>query len=278
VEKDVEQINAISPYVASPDDSFKERRATFARLYEALPSYGSAMFWARIEERAASSLPLEVLVKVLREAVGREDVRTQRRLFELIIARVQSANEQWVSLVLDRTHFLAGELSAVAADLYADLCEQLLRQLRDTSQSFWEESFLHSLSYARKHTYENFMRREGYWRKETPGKGFRVPRTLALSLERVDWQDKEGRYDVCDERAEEALRAVERVELMAALLTRLPTKFRALLWLIFWEGQTEKAAAELLGISERTVRNHLRVALGQLRQILEQEVVDGASA
>jgi len=37
---------------------------------------------------------------------------------------------------------------------------------------------------------------------------------------------------------------------------------------------------ELLGISDRTVRNRLHAALAQLRQVLkdEQEVIDGASA
>lgn len=66
----------------------------------------------------------------------------------------------------------------------------------------------------------------------------------------------------------------------AGLLFRLPTHLRAIVWLTFWEDCTTKTVGELLGISDRTVRNRLRAALAQLRRIVveDQEVIDGASA
>jgi DNA-directed RNA polymerase specialized sigma24 family protein len=47
--------------------------------------------------------------------------------------------------------------------------------------------------------------------------------------------------------------------------------------MIFWEGRTEKDAAMILGVSDRTIRNRLREALKSLRVILEIEgnTIDG---
>lgn len=279
MEKDVGQAEGD----ASQGDAFAVRRADLARLCHSLPAYGSASFWALFEEcqEPGYALPLEVVVMVLREeAIAREDVQAQRRLCEVIIARLQSSNEQWVHRVLSEIRFLAGERRALAADLYADLCEQLLRSLMDARRHFWEERFQQCLYFVRKHTYESFLRREGCWRKLTPGPGRRVPRMLLESIERAERPGEfEEAGNVSDERAEQALLAVEQADI-ATLLTRLPAQLRTIVWLIFWEDYTTKMVSELLGISDRTVRNRLHAALAQLRQILEneQEVIDGASA
>lgn len=264
---------------AQNDERSRERRTILAEAYRALPPYGSVEFWSRLE--GSQALPLEVLVKVLRaEAMARGDRQAQRRIFAVIIARLQSSNEQWVHHVLTSVHLLVGERQAFAADLYADLCEQLLRALLDPEQHFWEEAFQHCLSFARRHACERFLRREGYWQKETPGPGYRVPHMLLESLERAEWQVKfEDEWDVPDERAEQAFLLVEQSE-TASLLFHLPAQLRTIVWLIFWEDCSTKTVGELLGISDRTVRNRLRAALAQLRRILidEQEVIDGESA
>jgi RNA polymerase sigma factor (sigma-70 family) len=254
-----------------------------AQLYSSLPTYGSKEFWRRVEEwrEECLALPLEVLVKVLRaDALARDDRSAQRRLFAVIVARVQEANERWVERVLCRMSLLSGERRAVAADLYADLCEQLLRSLLDEEQSFWEEHFYHSLRFARGRVHENFLRREGRWYKTTPGPGERVPYTLVESLERAEQRPgMEHLHEVADARAEQAFLQVEQAD-SVALLLRLPARQRAIVWLIFWEDCSTKTVGELLGISERTVRNRLRAALTRLRQIFveEQEEIDGASA
>ena len=262
--------------------AFQARRARLAGLYRTLPPYGSAEFWHLLErDEEAQTLPLEVLVRVLREeAMARGDTQAQRRIFAVIIARLQCSNEQWIHAVLSGERLLSGERQALAADLYADLCEQLLRAFLDPNQRFWEEAFHHCLRFARRHVYKSFMSREGYWRKTTSGPGQRIPRTLLESLERVQREKKrEDEWDVPDERAEQAFLLVEQKEI-AALLSRLPVHLRTVVWLVFWEDCSMKRVGELLGISDRTVRNRLRAALAQLRRVLvaEQEVVDGASA
>lgn len=282
MEKDIGQSGNFAQKNIAPDDRFQERRVALTRLYEALPPYGSLACWHLLEGNSSEStaLPLEVLVKVLREAVARDDEQTQRRLFEIIVARLQMTNEQWVSSALASMRILPGEQHALAADLYADLCELLLRSLRNCEQHFWEEHFYQCLHFARKHVYERFMRREGRWRKVTPGLSRRIPSALMESLERsAVWEDAHCLLDVPDGRAEQALLAVEQAEIVTLVL-RLPMYLRSVVWLIFWEDHTTKTVSRLLNISERTVRNRLRAALAQLRAALEaeQEMVDGRSA
>lgn len=278
MEKVVEQIGNVVQDNLSPDDGFTERRASLARLYHSLPTYGSSAFWQLLAApQEGQALPLEVLVRILREAVARMDRPVERRLFEIIITRVQMANEQWVHRTLACTRFLAGEQRAMGADLYADLCELLLRLLRDPGQRFWEEHFQHSLRFARKHAFERFMRYEGYLSPARTGSGRRVPHTLMASLERAArWSESDEALEVCDERAEAALRAVEQEGDIAALMVRLPARLRVVVWLVFWEDHTLKTVGELLNISTHTVRNRLRAALAELREALEagREVLD----
>lgn len=267
MEKAIEQIGNVVQDGWLPSNTFVERRMTLTRLYHSLPAYGSPAFWLLLGGCQEEAIPLEVLVKVLREAIVREDKQTELRLFEIILARLQTANERWVSQVIARTRFLVGEQRAVAADLYADLCELLLRLLRDPQQRFWEEGFQHSLRFARKHVYEHFMRYEGHLREISAGSGRRVPHTLVESLERCEyWGGSEQLFEVCDERAEEALRMVEQEEDIAAVVVQLPARLRAVIWLIFWEDLSVKAVSELLHVSDHTVRNRLRAALAELRE------------
>lgn len=264
-------------------EAFVEHREALRRIYRGLPIYGSVDFWRLLEEgrEADQAVPLEVVVMVLREkAITRGDQQGQRRLCEVIVARLQSSNEQWVNQVLFGLHPPASERAALAADLYADLCEMLLRALLNVNLRFWEERFYHCLRFLRKRAYESFLRQEGRWRKATPGPGRRVPYVLLESIERMGRSpDITGGMDVRDERAERELLAVEQTDL-ATLLYRLPVRLRAVVWLIFWEDYTIKAVSELLHVSIRTVRNRLNDALVELRQVLEdeQEVRDGASA
>jgi RNA polymerase sigma factor (sigma-70 family) len=282
VEKDVEQAAVGMPDELSPDAAFVGRRAALARAYQELPTYGSDQFWQVIEGRQTNARPpsMEVLVRVLREAVAREDEATLRRFFEVVIARLQASNEWWIAQAIAHLHLHPDEQYTLAADLYADLCEALLRVLRDPRRHFWEENFQHSLYFVRKSVYEDFLRREGRWIKQTPGPGYRVPRMLLESLERIgSTPEEEEALAIFDERAEQELQAVEQADI-AALVLRLPERLRLVVWLIFWDDCTVKTVSELLKISTRTVHNRLRDALELLRKMLEaeQEVIDGRSA
>lgn len=255
------------------DEALVQRRAALESAFVALPPYGSASFWQCIEEpEEQCAIPLETIVKLIRVAAEHGDEQGRNRLLEIVVRRTQAANELWAQQALAGLLVSGDERQALAGDLYADLCENLLRALMDPQRLFWEEHFYHCLRFERKHVYHAFMRREGRWQNPQAKKGERrVPRQQMQSLERAVYQSADLPSDIQieDEQATRDLQAVERDDL-ARLVLYLPEKLRAVVWLIFWEERTEKSVAQLLGVSDRTVRNRLHEALRQLRGVLEE--------
>lgn len=257
------------------EDQLVARRLTLAKAYQALPVYGSSEFWNIIEEPDLKlMLPLEVLVKCSRFALANGDNAGWRRIAEVILRRVQTSNEYWAYQVLGNVRMQPGERNMLVHDLYADLCERLIRALMDTKRQFWEESFQHCLQFERKHVYQAFMTREGRWHNqhEADAPTRRIPRKHIESLDQpvLHANGEMWELDIEDEQAQQALLSVEQNDL-ALLILHLPEKLKSIIWLIFWEGRTEKDIAQILGITDRTVRNRLREALKLLRELLESE-------
>lgn len=257
-------------------------------LQTSLPTYGSAAFWQAIEEPdRQKALPLEVLVTCLRLAVANGDSAARNRIVEVIIRRTQMENEYWTRSVLKYIRVSADERAMLAGDLYADLCEYLIRALLDPSRLFWEKNFQHCLRFERQHVYSTFMRREGRLNagahqlmrgtekpKDIEADGNtvvpqRIPRGLLRSMDApVPLADGETLGMLIeDEHAQEALQAIEHED-VPRLVLGLPPKLKSVIWLIFWEGRTEKDTAQVLGVTDRTVRNRLREALKLLRDEL----------
>ncbi len=257
------------------DRGLIRRRIELANVYQTLPEYGSIEFWKIMEEPdVKTALPLEVLVRCFRLAIARGDDIGRNRIIEVIFRRTQSSNEFWAYHLLNRVHLGPDERNILVHDLFADLCERVIRALMDIKRLFWEENFQHCLQFERKHAYQAFMIREGRWYHQQ-GDGTatrRIPRVLIESLDQpVMHSDGElWEPDIEDERAQQALLSVEQSDL-PLLILQLPEKLKSVIWLIFWEGRTEKDAAQILGITDRTVRNRLREALKSLRDILDAE-------
>jgi len=252
-----------------------KRRATLAALYDALPEYGCATFWHTLED---ANIPLEVLVRCLRSAVAYGDNPGRNRIIEIIIRRTQTTNEYWANNALKNINSQIDERKALVSDLYADLCERLIRALIDPQRSFWAENFQHCLRFERQHTYQAFMSREGRWHDrnaEISGAATRrVPRTLMKSLDQPIYNAVgEGEVwvqDIEDKRAQQELLAVEHIDLLNLVL-HLPQKLRSVVLLIFWEGRSEKDTARILGVTDRTVRNRLHEVWKILRSELAPE-------
>ena len=81
---------------------------------------------------------------------------------------------------------------------------------------------------------------------------------------------EKGEMEIVDEQAQQAFFSVEQRDLPLLILV-LPEKLKSVIWLLFWEGRTEKNVAHILGVSDRTVRNRLQKALIMLRTGLESE-------
>jgi RNA polymerase sigma factor (sigma-70 family) len=231
------------------------RRVKLANVYQALPEFGSIEFWRVVEEpNLKAALPLKVLVRCFRLGIALEDEAGRNRIMEMIFRRTQSSNEYWSRQVLSRIHLTSEERSMSAHDLYADLCERVIHAILDSKRQFWEENFQHCLCFERKHVYQAFMTREGRW--------YHQP---VQHCNGELWE-----MEIVDEQAQQALLSVEQHNL-PLLILNLPDKLKPVIWLIFWEGRTEKNVAHILGVSDRTVRNRLQKALSLLRTGIELE-------
>ena len=254
------------------DIELVKRRAGLAAIYDALPAYDSTVYWKTLEACGDTMPPLEVLVRCVRHAIKRGDDLGRKRVFEVIFRRAHSSNEYWANSVLKTMNLQADEQYTLLSDLYADLCECMMRALMDSSRLFWEENFQHCLSFERRHVFRTFMTREGRWTNQPLKKTARIPRALLDSLDHPVQQLEGDVHEIRieDEMARKALLAVEHSDLPRLILS-LPDKLKTVVLLIFWEGKTEKDTALVLGITDRTVRNRLRDAFEILRHKLEPE-------
>lgn len=252
---------------------FVQHRVHLARLFSSLPSYGSSAYWRVLEEPDMHlALPLEVLVKCIRASVAYRDKVGQKRIFEILFRRIATSNARWVHNVLRTSYLSLNEQMLLAHDLYADICECVIRAVIDPTRLFWEENFSHCLSYERKRVYQKFMQREERWRNHHNQSGKHSSHSSPENIDQLEpyRRRKAHIWMVEDEVARQALLAVEQNDI-PGLVIGLPDKLKAVVLLIFWEDRTEKDTAQILGITDRTVRNRLKQALLLLHQQLEIE-------
>lgn len=244
-----------------------ERKQQLQQLYAGLPALHAPNFWPTLED---SAVPLEVVVHCIR--LYSNDV-VRQRLLEIIVRRTQKANELWAwSVISNVTVWLDSEQQILVSDVCADLYEYLMRAFLDHTRIFWEENFAHALLYARKTVFRTYMLREGYWKSNRTLEGNRVPRSAMASIERKRALIEQigDDDDIEDERAQTILHAVESSDLLRLVLL-LPDKLKIVLLLLYWEGKTEQESAQLLAITERTIRNRVQAALRLLHFKLADE-------
>ncbi len=248
----------------------EQRRAMLLSLFQALPRYASCEFW---QAMAIPEMPLEVIVRCLRHAETHADLPARERLLEIIIKRTQAANEAWAGRIArSAASYGMHDIYAVTADIYADLCERVVRALLDRRRLFWEENFVHCLYYERKHVYAAWSVREGLQQIACVSKGMRVPRVLLSSLEQLVERATIGNnvVDIEDARAQRHLADCETSDVFWYVL-HLPLGCKAVVLLYFWEGYAVREVAQLLGVTERTVRNRLHKACALLRCALVEQ-------
>lgn len=248
-----------------------EHYIPFLHIYSTLPPYTSPVYWQMLE---AKTTPLELLVHSLRDAHARNDIFIRNRILEIIIRRTQHLTDEWVRSILKYIHLLPAERRDFVSDLCGDFYEYMVRAMFDEKRVFWEKNFFHSLRLARKHVYKTFMMREGRWKDVETKITLRIPRHHLTRLERM-LQQEDGEAQLLEAENQlwhEVQRNIEYTDLLYAVLC-LPEHLKAIVLLIFWEERTEKDAAALLGITDRTVRNRIREAL----KILYKDLQDGES-
>lgn len=225
-------------------------------------------------EDTQANLPLEIIVRYLREAVSRGDAQHRNRLLALIVQRTQTANERWVQRILKAAEIPPAACSMLADDLYADLCERMLHAVLDSQRHFWEVNFLHCLYFERQHVFRSLMMREGHWHNSAVEKSERIPRSAVLSLDHAISPERleAMALEIADPWTERMFHAIDRHDLLQCVF-RLPGHLRSVVLLVFWEGKSEKEVALALGITDRTVRNRLQRSFNVLRTALAAERV-----
>ncbi|GCE28203.1 hypothetical protein KDA_36870 [Dictyobacter alpinus] len=244
-----------------------QRRSHLLKVFETLPAYDSQDFWSTVEQK---DFPREVLVKSLRAARQMQQDAVCEGLASIIVARSLAKNEFWAKGIAQKCYELGwDEQRNMSLDLCADLNEAILKAIFDPQRHFWEENFVHCLGYERMHVYRSFMLREGRLSSAHVEKGRRIPRSLVYRLDDmvVHADVLHNPYEIEDERAYAILHAIDSSFLMD-IVKRLPQRLAEVVHLVYWEDKTEKDIATILGISDRTVRNRLQMAMRILSQSL----------
>lgn len=105
----------------------------------------------------------------------------------------------------------------------------------------------------------------------------------------IDMKRKEVRWDYltledvhddlfhCSVTPETTIVSKEEISLMHSIIKSLPEKRRNVLMLIKYHGLKNKEVAEILGISVKTVDNHLAAAIRDVLEALQKQDIDSGS-
>jgi len=231
--------------------------------------YNAAAFWAFANDRKT---PLELLVKILRSDIFNDDKRTRDDLFEIINKRICSDNERWAYQKVKSLQVSYEERQFLLHDLCADLDFAIYRSLIDKTKYYWEEKFSTSLYFERKHVFSRFIQYECFWKPGHVKQGVRIPRIQMVSIDKM-MQDIYGldfSLDIEDSQVQRMMESVELSHVRQCVL-KIPYHLRVVVYLMHWNGRSRKEIAQLLHVSDRTVRNRLHAAYDLLRDALTAE-------
>ncbi len=239
-------------------------------VYHNIPAYSSpssAAFWAFANDKKT---PLELLVKVLRSDAMSDNRRSRDDIFEIINKRVRRNNEQWAYGKLSSLHVSHEERQFLIHDLCADLDFAIYRSLIDKTKYYWEEKFNASLHFERRHVFSRFIQYERFWKPSSVKQGTRIPRVQMISIDKLmqDVYRLDFPFDIEDGQVQRMMESVEMGYVRQCVL-KIPHHLRVIVYLIYWNGKTSKEIAQMLHVSDRTVRNRLHLAYELLRDALD---------
>lgn len=254
------------------DARHAERRAALEREFAALPTAGTDAYWAAL---TALTVPMEVLVRCLRERLKAGGAQDVDRIYRQMVRRIETANQFWVRLTLRR---VSREQAAVLAqDLVQELVIALWQELKG-EHTFIEVSFGSVLHRLQQHVATTYMQREGHWQRKDITTPKRVPRRLIESLTPPEEDDSgepgaspRPRQLPVDPKAEAEFTALEAAEQVQELLDILPPRLRELALLMLHRDElTQEELAAHFGITDRAIRLRIEKARAILRAYLDQ--------
>jgi RNA polymerase sigma factor (sigma-70 family) len=241
------------------------RRTILEQQFRALPPPGSAGYWQCIEpEDAGQALPLEVLVRCLRERQLAGAGVDAYRIFAVIWGRVQARTQAWARAIVRTSP--AARAQGFASDLEQECMFDLWRELTDEDPGIWLENFRAALNSLQHHTAHAKMQEQGFWKRRGVTTPRRIPATMTDSLDAVppnaDVHPLADRLP--DTSSSDAFESVEFRELVADL----SEDDRLILYGHVY-GYTQQELAETLHVTDRTIRHRLTRITAQLRRQLQ---------
>jgi RNA polymerase sigma factor (sigma-70 family) len=251
------------------DDYLAARQADFEQQFQALPSAGTAAYWQRVETLGAGALPLEVLSRCLRERVRAGAKRDAERIFDVIIPRVRKTIQFWIKIFDSQTP--GGINQRVAEDLASECYFALWRELANAPETFLLKGFHKGLNRIVHHVAHAFLEQEGVWQRKGVKKPTRIPVTEQDSIDvSRDEESTTGSLSLADSLSQPFREEEVRIDI-EEFLAQLDPKSRQMFHVYFYAGYTQQEIADLLHITDKTVREHLKRIVDELRTYLGGE-------
>jgi RNA polymerase sigma factor (sigma-70 family) len=203
-------------------------------------------------------LTAEERVRQIRAALDHGARSTAEHHFAALLRASEGSMEWWVRRTVALTPALHGAspyvIVPICEDLRQELALYLWERIADPTrhEMAWERTYGRALKYAQQHVASNYMCQAGYWLRNRTVKQPTRGTALPLLDEYVDLME-----------APDALSAVDLADL-SSLVVRLPAKERSVVVLRYWHDMRMQDIARVLGCTERTVSNRLRVAQQRL--------------
>ncbi len=246
------------------DDTYADRRAELDAQFRALPPAGDAAYWRRIEGAdTESALPLEVLVRCVREFTAAGALNNAHRIFKVIVLRNQTLVERWAWKVARQAR--SGMKPELHEDLAQECYEKLWKELTDDGPTFLQVHFVTALQRLRQHIAQDTMEKAGERQRKGVETPTRVPRAETESIEAKPKGEDEVplAHQITDMRVQNAFDQAELSDLLDHVM-RLPADQRTIILDRFWDDRSQEETATKLGISDRMVRYRLKLILSDL--------------
>jgi RNA polymerase sigma factor (sigma-70 family) len=251
------------------DDYLATRQADFERQFQALPAAGTAAYWECVEAPGTGALPLEVLSRCLRERLRARAKRDAERIFDVIIPQVRKTIQFWIKIFDSQTP--GGINQEVAKDLASECYVALWEELANAPETFLLKGFRKKLKWIIHHVAHTFLEQEGVWQRNGVKNPTRVPVTEQDSIDvNRDEENTTRPLSLADSHNQPFGEEEVRIDI-EEFLAQLDPRSRQMMWRYFYAGYTQQEIADLLHITDTTVREHLKRILDELRKYLGGE-------
>ena len=253
------------------DDDGADRNAANRARFEQLPPAGSPGYWAALEDMAqATRLELEVLAMCARERLAAGALREFERVYTILIGKTEAKLLAWANTLIPTG---VRNRAQIIEELMQECRLELWRELDSPDPTFLTKGYWIRMRRMLTNLAAQTRIAEGLSARTGVIKPTRVPvRELHRLDEAVGPEDERTPSDLLtDPRAHEAYGLAEMVIDLAAVASHLDADEQLLLWNEITRTYTQAHLGEILGITDRAVRDRLKALHAKLKALLDPE-------